>query len=589
MNLCNFMDSTRIDLRMKAIDVNPDQTSDMIMQHLDKLGFLDMEMNTGFGMALTEALINAVDYGCLGLDSNDKAPELSTTDLYSRKKTMHMKNPGLSDREINIRISIHPQHISVRIQDPGPGVPEHIKPRRGVTPNGKGILMMKQLCDQVIIRRRPSCITLIKNRDDYEAKTSKGNKDLLNSLADTLSCGILAITPQKGIILWNSAASRITAIKKEEVLGKETRDLPQIIEKLLDPEISSIHLDTDDDEIRYIEKEIHPINKGDGRVSIFSDITDTIHAREEMDQILMETSETKDLMEEQAATLVMTLAEVDEKNDIIENQNKKMVHELEMAGKLQKGLLPDIYESKGGISVASKYIPSMNIGGDIYDMVDLGQGLTGFIIADVSGHGVAAALVASMFKMSVHSLATTVASPKVLFHLLNDDIKAILTEDYITSFYLIVDKNEQSITYSNAGHPYPLFYRRATSEIIELDTDGFFLGMFDDGAYGEGKQTIEEGDALLLYTDCIIETENSQAEQFGKSRLTQTFTEAIKDHHGQEVIDMIEAKGRSFCRDDRFDDDFTMLLLEFTGLTPAIQEGQKDIPSMPDKGSFEEF
>jgi len=106
-----------------------------------------------------------------------------------------------------------------------------------------------------------------------------------------------------------------------------------------------------------------------------------------------------------------------------------MVHELEMAGELQKSLLPDIYQSFNGISFASKYISSIQIGGDLYDVVDQGQGMTGFLIADVSGHGVAAALVASMFKMSFHTHAANVASPNILFHMLNEEIKPVLAED----------------------------------------------------------------------------------------------------------------------------------------------------------------
>ena len=224
-----------------------------------------------------------------------------------------------------------------------------------------------------------------------------------------------------------------------------------------------------------------------------------LNQRQDMELLLMETADTKDLMEEQAAKLAMALAEVDEKNDIIEGQNKKMVDELKMAGRLQKSLLPNIYENINGVSVSSKYIPSIHIGGDLYDVVDLGQGLSGFIIADVSGHGVAAALVSSMFKMSFHTLATNVASPKILFHMLNQDFNPILAEDYITAFYLLADSSSNSISFANAGHPTPLLYKKKTAEIIELDTDGFFLGMFDDGVYEEKTITgIENGDALLM-------------------------------------------------------------------------------------------
>ncbi|MRR14645.1 hypothetical protein EG833_04300 [archaeon] len=309
-----------------------------------------------------------------------------------------------------------------------------------------------------------------------------------------------------------------------------------------------------------------------------------------MEMILLETAETKDLMEEQAADLAMALAEVDEKSEIIQGQNKKMVDELKMAGRLQKSLLPNIYENLNGVSVSSKYIPSIHIGGDLYDIVDLGQGLSGFIIADVSGHGVAAALVSSMFKMSFHNLAANVASPKILFHMLNQEFNPILAEDYITSFYLLSDSINRTISYSNAGHPTPLLYKKRTGEVLELDTGGFFLGMFEDGAYEEKSLSgIENGDALLLYTDCLIETENKDEVPFGMERLKKSFIRAIQDTHGQEVIDRIEAEIRVYNANENFNDDFTVLLLEFweqADISPST-----DMPEgmPPESGGFVEF
>jgi serine phosphatase RsbU (regulator of sigma subunit) len=391
--------------------------------------------------------------------------------------------------------------------------------------------------------------------------------DLLHKLTNALPLGLLVLSGDKRVLVWNDSAEMITSIKKSEIIGTHHDNLPREIIELLNRETVEITLQTQDLGSRFIKKSIHEIDLNGGNtnlVVIFSDITDMLDQKHEMEVMLMETADTKDLMEEQAAELAMALAEVNEKNDIIEGQNKKMVDELKMAGRLQKSLLPNIYENFNGVSVSSKYIPSIHIGGDLYDVVDLGQGMTGFLIADVSGHGVAAALVSSMFKMSFHALAANVASPKILFHMLNQEFNPILAEDYITSFYLLADSTADSITFSNAGHPTPLLYKKRTSEIIEIDTDGFFLGMFDDGIYEEKTVTgIENGDALLLYTDCILETENARAEPFGKNRLIKSFARAIEESHGQDVIDRIEAEVRVFNAKESFDDDFTVLLLEF--------------------------
>ncbi len=409
---------------------------------------------------------------------------------------------------------------------------------------------------------------------------------------DALPAGLLAVSGDGRVFLWNSAAEVITCMDRSGVIGRRAEDLAGCIRELLCARGGEITIETSEGEFRHIRRTVHEISvngTGNNVIVAFTDMTDHLIRKQEMEQVLMETAETRDLMEEQAARLAMALADVDEKNEIIQGQNKRMVDELKMAGKLQKSLLPNIYENIGGVSVSCKYIPSIHIGGDLYDVVDLGQGLSGFIIADVSGHGVAAALVSSMFKMSFHTLAANVASPKILFHMLNQEFNPILSEDYITAFYLLSDSVNNSISFSNAGHPTPLLYKKRTREVIELDTDGFFLGMFDDGAYEEKTITnIERGDALLLYTDCLLETENKDSVPFGLTRLKTLFAKAIEESHGQDVIDLIEAQIRVYNARESFDDDFTVMLLEFWEQADHSRGGGSD--SLPeDSGGFVEF
>lgn len=410
------------------------------------------------------------------------------------------------------------------------------------------------------------------------------------SLLDNLSAGLMVLDEAGHVSLFNQTAGDLTGFASEHVEGCHLNDLPPALNKLLDEAQTTIAFKKNSHDQRYLEKKINRLYMdgfGQATIIMFNDTTDLITARQEMEHHLFETAETKDLMEEQAATLAMTLAEVEEKTEIIENQHRKMMHELEMAGELQKSMLPEIYQSFNGVNLASKHYPSIGIGGDLYDVVDLGQGMTGIIIADVSGHGVAAALVASMFKMSFHTHAANVASPKILFHMLNELMNPLLAEDYITSFYLIVDREQSAMTYSNAGHPYPLYYRRATGDILELDTEGYFIGMFENGGYDEKSLVIAEGDMLLLFTDCIIEMTDSDGNEFGRERLKQLFCEAISSYQGQEAIDYIEARSREFNAGESFDDDFTLLLLEFSARAKSSHPASTDVN--PHGGEFEEF
>ncbi|MFY9397443.1 MAG: SpoIIE family protein phosphatase [Desulfomonilia bacterium] len=407
---------------------------------------------------------------------------------------------------------------------------------------------------------------------------------------DALPPGILAVSGDGRVLVWNSAAESITSVLRGDVVGKQARELPDEIRALLESTKRELTIDTGHSEARVIWKTIREVAGWDEEtilVVAFIDMTDLLLRKQEMERLLMETAEARDLMEEQAAKLAMALAEVNEMNEIVHRQNRRIMDQLEMAGKLQKSLLPNIYENIGGVSVSCRYIPSIHIGGDLYDVVDLGQSLAGFVIADVSGHGVAAALVSAMFKMSFHTLSTNVASPKILFHMLNQEFIPILSEDYITAFYLLSDYWNRTITFSNAGHPTPLLYRKNTGEVLELDTDGFFLGMFEDGAYGEKTITgIENGDAVLLYTDCLLEARNSAGIPFGMDRLKALFEKTIRQFRGEEAIDRIEAELRVFNSGESFDDDFTVMLLEFW---EKADQGDETDPGPFTDGGFVEF
>ena len=399
-----------------------------------------------------------------------------------------------------------------------------------------------------------------------KARREKQDFDqFLRVLVNALPTGLLVLDKDNHVVIWNKCASNITSIDGIDIHGKHRDDLPEIIKNLLDPAKEEIVLEKEDGS-HFIEKSIHKIDLApemSGIIVVFSDTTELVTARQELESYLMEITETKDLMEEQAGKLALALAEVDKKNEIIEKQNEIMLDELVMAGKLQKSLLPDKYEKIGGLDIASIYIPSIHLGGDLYDILEMDKDTTAVVIADVSGHGVAAALVAAMFKMSLHMKTKSVASPRLLFRLLNREMNSVLHEDYVSSFCFIYDRAVSGITFTNAGHPTPLFYRKADSSIIELDTDGFFIGMFDDGKYEEKTFPVQRGDKIFLYTDCLLEATDKNGRQFGKKRLKNLFLKTLERTDGQQVLETIKQNISDFTGKDHFDDDFTALLIEF--------------------------
>ncbi|MCU0576105.1 MAG: SpoIIE family protein phosphatase [Desulfobacterota bacterium] len=552
----------------------------------------DMEM---LKMALGEILLNAVEHGNLNISMEEKAAAVKNGTFENLIK-QRKKHPSYASRLVTLQVLMDLDILQFVVTDQGDGFEyqkEYDPDPHAHIGSGLGVQIARNFFNGVIYEGCGNKVRLIYQREPSARGRTEAismmHDDLIVQLTKSFPSGLLLVSGLDRIIMWNTMAEEITSIKGSEIVGKTTSEAPKFIRDLLSEENSRIHLYKGDPDPSTIEKSLHTLEPKEGgkySVVLFTDATDSLRQREEMERLLMESAETRDLMEEQAAKLAITLAEMEEKNEIIKDQNQRMIGELEMAARLQKSLLPDTFESLNGVSFSCKYIPSIHIGGDLYDVVDLGGGQTGFIIADVSGHGVAAALISSMFKMSFHALAATVASPNILMHMLNREMKPVLDEDYITAFFVLTDRFGKNITYTNAGHPTPLLFKRSTGEIIEVDTDGFFLGSFDDGGYGEKVEAcIEMGDALLMYTDCILETENSAGEQYGKERLMECFRNAVHGPRGNAVIEAIEADVRSFNCKEAFDDDFTVMLLEFW----EDADVRETLPKKDGSGGFVEF
>jgi sigma-B regulation protein RsbU (phosphoserine phosphatase) len=545
-------------------------------------------------MALGEIIINAVEHGNLDISMKEKSKAVHNgtyRKLYEQRK----KDERYQNRTVEIRVRMGKDSLVYQVTDEGKGFDyrKELDPDPDVhIGSGLGMFIARNFFTEVTYEGRGNSVRLVyrKAKARPEKKKSVMIDDFIVKLSDSLTSGFLSVAGDDRIVLWNSTAEAITAVKRKDVLGKAVSKAPSVIQDLLNNEKLLRTRNPVNDDFLLLEKTLYVIESkeaGKYTIVLFSNVTDAVNQKEELERLLLEMGETKDLMEEQAAKLSIALAEMEEMNEVIQGQNRRMINELEMAGRLQKSLLPDTFENINGVTFSCKYSPSIHIGGDLYDVVDVGNGQSGFMIADVSGHGVAAALISCMFKMSFHALASTVASPKILMHLLNKELRPLLNEDYITSFYVLVDRYSKSISYSNAGHPTPLLFKGSTGEIIELDTDGFFLGSFDDGGYEEKTEhNIEKGDALLLYTDCILETEDASGAQYGKERLKERFVRALKTSRGQQVIEEIENDVRNFNAKDALDDDFTVMLVEFW--EEAGMDGSAP-PEADADGGFVEF
>lgn len=245
----------------------------------------------------------------------------------------------------------------------------------------------------------------------------------------------------------------------------------------------------------------------------------------------------------------------------IKEQQEQLLEELEQARETQKSILPYKLPSIPNATVASKYVPMEQIGGDFYDVFRIGQDRIGLMIADVTGHGVPAALISFMISGTFSDSVQTSNSPQTVIRLTNELLEGRIQEGkFATMFYGIYDIPTQTLTYTNGGHPPPYVIRPSTKEIFELKTKGVIVGQFpsDFVDFEEKKFHFLPGDKLLLYTDAIYEVVDENDEIMPLENLIKF----IRDHSMLPVNQLLEEIyhfGLDYSDKDIFDDDITLV------------------------------
>jgi len=237
--------------------------------------------------------------------------------------------------------------------------------------------------------------------------------------------------------------------------------------------------------------------------------------------------------------------------------------ELNLAAEFQNTFLPKkkFLKELKGIRSDYIYLPLVKVSGDFIDISKLDEDMYGFFISDISGHGVAAALISSMLKVFFSLYAKDVLSPQLLFNMLNSEFFQYLNSgEYFTSFYGIYFEEEKKFVYTNANHPSPLLLKAKTNEIVELNTDGFFIGIFENSEFEEKEVILNKGDRILFYTDGILEVKDVQGEEFGLNRVLNLFKSNINNSISV-LLENIRNTVFTFA-DNKIKDDITIAVLE---------------------------
>jgi sigma-B regulation protein RsbU (phosphoserine phosphatase) len=209
-------------------------------------------------------------------------------------------------------------------------------------------------------------------------------------------------------------------------------------------------------------------------------------------------------------------------------------NELEIARNIQKSILPGTVPELEKATVTAEYHPMTSVAGDFYEFVVVDRHRAGILVADVSGHGVPAALIASMIKVAMQSVVDHADDPGQVLRGLNRVLSSQLRGQFVTAAYVWLDIGKGRARYSAAGHPPLLYWRAATGELQRIESNGLLFGVLPDSEYPVREFDLEAGDCLLLYTDGVVEAENTSGESFGDARLE----EVVRSQRGKTVAEM---------------------------------------------------
>ena len=191
-----------------------------------------------------------------------------------------------------------------------------------------------------------------------------------------------------------------------------------------------------------------------------------------------------------------------------------------------------------------------------------GDGCAGLLIADVSGHGVPAALIASMVKMAAASQRATASDPSQLLLGMNAALHGNTQSQFVTAAYVYLDSKARELRYSAAGHPPMLLLRNGA--VLEVERNGLMLAAFDFATYTNAVHRLEDGDRLLLYTDGIIEASNGAGEFFGREALCEALKQTSGAANAQAADRILSAVQKWSTTQD---DDLTLIVCDFAGIT----------------------
>ena len=246
-------------------------------------------------------------------------------------------------------------------------------------------------------------------------------------------------------------------------------------------------------------------------------------------------------------------------------KKKRMEQELELARRIQMDLLPKVEQMPSDLDIASYCNPAEEVGGDYFDYFLLGDKQIGVVIADVSGHGASAAMMMTMVKGILHSIALRFTSADQALLEINSLIIRIVPKGiFITMMFLVFDLEKNVLRVSNAGHNPLLFFDNQAKSCQKVEFKGIALNLTPKATYIVKEIMLKPNDVVFIYTDGVTEAVNEKMEMFEENRLIKGIEEVAKKP-AAAIVEHLKTKLNDFTGRRLQEDDIVMLALKIKG------------------------
>lgn len=250
----------------------------------------------------------------------------------------------------------------------------------------------------------------------------------------------------------------------------------------------------------------------------------------------------------------------------LQSMNEYLNSDLDLAKRVQENVLPSDrnFAERNEFHVGALYCAMDKLGGDFYDVIRIGRNGYGFLIADVSGHGTAAALITMMVKLAFNAHSGWNVPPEDVMNAVNRELCELIgdIDHFVTAAYGALNLEDGMLSYSTAAHVPMLLYRAKGGHVETLTSNGSILGKFENYHYKSGTVELFPGDKLLMVTDGIVEAQNARGKLYGMKRLS----DFLKSHASLSPSEFVEALEQSVVEYDNQDihnDDRSILFVEF--------------------------